>query len=77
MIKGELRIFLKNGEETWRLKSRATWLAEGDRNTKFFHKFATGRRKDNSIWEINLGDRLVHSTEEIKSSAVEYFGTLY
>lgn len=40
-------------------------------------KFASGRRKDNLIWEIKYGERLFCSTEEIKSIAMEYFGTLY
>ena len=26
-------------EVTWRLKSRAIWLAEGDNYTTFFHKY--------------------------------------
>eukprot|EP00253_Pinus_taeda_P034108 PITA_34108 len=39
-------------EATWRLKSRALWLREGDKNTKFFHRFANKRREVNTIWEI-------------------------
>ena len=31
--------FLEFEESTWRLKSRAVWLAKGYRNTIFFHKF--------------------------------------
>jgi hypothetical protein len=30
-------------EETWRLRSRATWLKSGDKNTNFFHKFVEQR----------------------------------
>ena len=33
---------LLDQEETWRLKSRAIWLACGDENTKFFHAYAKG-----------------------------------
>jgi len=36
-------------EEAWRLRSRAAELLEGDDNTKFYHKFANGRKNINTI----------------------------
>eukprot|EP00253_Pinus_taeda_P017475 PITA_17475 len=39
-------------EATWRLKSKAIWLKEGDKNAKFFHRYTNKRRETNSIWEI-------------------------
>lgn len=40
---------LKERKETWRLRSRAIWLKEGDDNSKFFHKFVNGRKEINTI----------------------------
>jgi hypothetical protein len=45
----KMGLLKKEEKETWRQKSRATWLACGDRNTKFFHSFANFRRQINSV----------------------------
>lgn len=43
---------LRDREDSWRLRSRAIWLKEGDENSKFFHRFANGRKAINTIWEL-------------------------
>jgi len=42
--------FLLEREETWRLRSREIWLQDEDGNIKFFHKYANGRKANNTIW---------------------------
>lgn len=65
---------LKQEEEKWRLKIRATWLELGDKNTKFFHKFANARRERNFIWKIkdDQGNEAI-SQEDITRLAVSFF----
>ena len=36
-------------EISWRLKSWALWLREGDKNTRVFHCLANSHRRNNSI----------------------------
>jgi hypothetical protein len=35
---------LEKEEVRWRLKSKATWILEGDNNTIFFHNFINYRK---------------------------------
>ncbi|XP_019184596.1 PREDICTED: uncharacterized protein LOC109179546 [Ipomoea nil] len=41
----ELSILLTQEELYWRQRSKQLWLQEGDLNTKYFHHFASHRRK--------------------------------
>jgi hypothetical protein len=49
-MEGVRNNILKEVEDQWRLHSRAIWLASGDNNTKFFHKYATFNRTRKHIW---------------------------
>jgi hypothetical protein len=65
-------------ESTWRLRSRAILLNNGDKNTKFFHKYATLRRSQNNIWDIEDESGVLHSFEyEIKKIALKHLKNQY
>jgi hypothetical protein len=65
-------------EEKWCLRSRAIWIKSGDKNTKFFHAFASHRRNKNHIWEIRDERGELHSGQDaIKKEAVRYFKNFY
>eukprot|EP00253_Pinus_taeda_P032708 PITA_32708 len=69
---------LKDREESWRLKSRATWLKEGDENTKFYHRFANGQKSINTIWKLqNDQEQKVNTSKELASLASTHFKSIY
>ena len=55
---------LKKEEEKTRLKSRALWIEVGDKNTQFFHKYASYRKNLNTIWEIQNEDGVRNSSQD-------------
>jgi hypothetical protein len=77
-MEGERNKILKEVEEKWRLRSRAIWLASGDNNTKFFHKYATFNRTRKHIWEISDSDGIKRTEQgELKDATTQYFKNLY
>jgi hypothetical protein len=70
--------YLLAEEESRRKKSRAIWIKSGDRNTKFFHHYASYRRNKKFIWEINDEEGKVHSGQQaIKDEAVRHFNSFF
>lgn len=69
---------LKLEETMWRQRSRAMWLKEGDRNTKFFHNKASQRKKVNEIKKIKDEDGVWWRGEEnVERVMISYFDDLF
>ncbi|KAK3231055.1 hypothetical protein Dsin_002936 [Dipteronia sinensis] len=49
---------LRREEQMWRQKSRVKWLKDGDKNSKFFHSIANGRRRGNHIKDMSFNGEI-------------------
>jgi hypothetical protein len=77
-LESERKTILLLEEEYWRQKSRAIWLKCGDQNIILFHKFASARRNQKHIWEINDESGHIHRGQEaLKKEASRYFKNMY
>ena len=77
-VEKQIQNILMDEEIYWKQRSRADWLKEGDKNTKFFHGKTTARRKKNRIWGIedNFG-RWIEKPNEVEHEFCNYFTNLF
>ncbi|KAL8493015.1 hypothetical protein ACS0TY_024285 [Phlomoides rotata] len=62
----------------WLQRSRVSWMREGDDNTKFFHKIASGRQKRNFVMGIRDENGILRSERgEMEKVFVDYFSGLF
>ncbi|KAA3468965.1 reverse transcriptase [Gossypium australe] len=62
----------------WEQKARANWLRFGDKNSSFFHKYATIRRRENSISKLITEDgKEITTGAEINETATIFFKELF
>lgn len=74
----ELDGVLKNEETMWLQRSRALWLQDGDKNTKFFHQKATNRKRRNTIQCIeNERGESMTEFEDIVEVVRNYFVQIF
>ncbi|KAL6211599.1 hypothetical protein ACLB2K_016822 [Fragaria x ananassa] len=65
-------------EVYWRQRSRAIWLKDGDRNSKFFHKSASNRRKKNKLKGLYDRQGVWQNTPQgIEEVVISYFQDLF
>ncbi|KAA3477739.1 reverse transcriptase [Gossypium australe] len=77
-VKIEMNLEADKEEIYWEQRARANWLKMGDRNTAFFHKSASHRRKKNLVrgLEDEFGN-LKTEEEEMSTMATKYFKDLF
>jgi len=62
----------------WRQRVKEDWLKYGDRNTKYFHAFASQNNRRNFIKEIvDLNGKKWSSQKGIEGAFISYFQWLY
>ncbi|XP_074304740.1 uncharacterized protein LOC141639532 [Silene latifolia] len=67
----DINNLLRQEETFWRQRSRALWLKDGDRNTKYFHRKGGQRKQKNKIWKGTGGEK------DVKAAAVDFFRKLF
>lgn len=77
-LENRLAALLRKEEVFWLQRSRVSWMREGDKNTNFFHKVASGRKKRNHIAKIEdeFGN-VFPEEEDIQRVFVDYYTKLF
>ncbi|KAF3777801.1 Transposon TX1 uncharacterized protein [Nymphaea thermarum] len=72
-IKRELEKALHLEEIMWKEKSRAKWLLDEDKNTRFFQAIANNRTRKNRIAELEVAGQTFSSINSMLEVAGSYF----
>ena len=73
----ELWEWLNKQEIHWAQNSRVKWLKSGDRNSKFFHLYASMRRNKNNISSLEINGKKEVNPEVIRIEAQNYFTQVF
>ena len=76
-LKGEIEQLASLEEISWRQKSRALYVKEGDNNTCLFHRLANSHRNANHIKKIKVDGVLYEDVVEVCSQLVLFYQGLY
>ena len=63
-VQNQINEMLEREEIMWKQRSWISWLKEGDRNTKYFHRQASDRKKKNGIKGLKDGSRRWYTNQE-------------
>jgi len=77
-IENQIDNILIDEEIFWKQRSRADWLKEGDRNTKFFHAKASARKKKNRISGLeDENGKWIEEDDKVEQLICDYFTHIF
>lgn len=77
-VRWEFLNLLEKKEVYWKQRAKMFWLQNGDQNTRFFHRFASARRKSNGFQRIKNEDGdWIESDEDVQGVVTNYFSNLF
>ena len=77
-LRRELNVLLDKESKMWRQRARTQWVAKGDKNTRYFQKVATQRKRNFFIKGINDGEGVWQRDDEVVSATfVEFYTRLF
>ncbi|MCH79274.1 putative non-LTR retroelement reverse transcriptase [Trifolium medium] len=77
-LQDELAHILKTEELMWFQRSRAKWLVDGDRNTRYYHLKAITRRRYNKINMLrDTQGNWIENVDALKQMANDYYKVLF
>ena len=76
-IKVEIESLASLEEISWRQKSRALFLKEGDNDTRFFHRLANSHRRANTMRGVEVDGIMYEAESEIQDQVVGFYKSLY
>ncbi|XP_058733373.1 uncharacterized protein LOC131604980 [Vicia villosa] len=77
-LQNELHDILKKEELMWIQRSRARWIRDGDRNTKYYHTKAVTQRRKNNILMIRGADgQWLEDADQIRIMVNNFYKDLF
>ncbi len=76
-LKKRLKEIVADEEVLWKCRAKQHWLREGDGNTKFFHAIVNGRRRANTIHEVESDGIIFHREEDKRNHFYLWFKEVF
>lgn len=77
-LQSEIELMLEHEDTKWKQRAKQNWYQQGDRNTHFFHAWASHRRKINTIRRICDDEgREWQKPEDISKAFVQFYQKLF
>ena len=77
VLKDEVVQLAHMEETSWRQKSHALWLKEGNKNTSFFHQMANLNKRRNHLCSLKVNGQQYEDKEDIKVQVEQFYHSLY
>ncbi|VFQ91828.1 unnamed protein product [Cuscuta campestris] len=76
-ITKEIDSLMDKNDCYWRQRAKQHWLSEGDRNTRFFHNYASHRRRKNYIRKLRDSNGNWHEGSNLTKLVFDFYSDLF